>query len=162
FEMLTGTRAFAGDDVSDVVASVLAREPEWARLRVDVSPALGTFIKRCLQKDPKQRVRDVGDVRLALEGAFETPVPATAAPAPAAHRHSLWLRAVPMVAAAVVAGAIVGAAAWMLRPPAPSSPVTRFPLALGEGQQFSTGANENLAISPDGTKLVYVANNQLY
>ena len=72
YEMLTGTRAFAGDDVSEVLASVLAREPDWARLPADLSPALGTYIRRCLHKNPKQRIADAQDVRLALEGAFET------------------------------------------------------------------------------------------
>jgi serine/threonine-protein kinase len=67
-----------------------------------------------------------------------------------------------VVGAAVVASAMVGAAAWMSRLPAPSSPVTRFAFALGEGQQFTVGNNQALAISPDGTRLVYVANNQLY
>jgi hypothetical protein len=67
-----------------------------------------------------------------------------------------------LVAAAVVAGTMVGAAAWMLKPAAPPSPVTRFPLALGEGQHFSTPGDQSLTVSPDGTKLVYVANNQLY
>ena len=66
-----------------------------------------------------------------------------------------------MVAAAVVASAMVGAAAWTLKP-TPPSPVTRFALALGEGQQFTVVNNQSLAVSPDGTQLVYVANNQLY
>ena len=78
YEMLTGTRAFAGDDVSDVLASVLAREPDWARLPSNLSPALGTFIRRCLHKNPKQRIADVQDVRLALEGAFDRRSPQTA------------------------------------------------------------------------------------
>ena len=69
--MLTGTRAFAGDDVSDVLASVLAREPDWTRLPSDLSPALGTYIRRCLEKNPKQRIADAQDMRLALEGAFD-------------------------------------------------------------------------------------------
>ena len=77
FEMLAGTRAFAGDDVSEVLASVLAREPDWARLPPTLSPALATFIRRCLNKNPKQRIGDVQDVRLALEGAFETAAPQT-------------------------------------------------------------------------------------
>jgi serine/threonine protein kinase len=78
FEMLTGERAFAGDDVSDVLASVLAREPDWARLPPSLPPALGTYLRRCLHKDPRQRIHDIADVRLALEGAFEgaaTPIP---------------------------------------------------------------------------------------
>ena len=66
-----------------------------------------------------------------------------------------------MVAAAVVASAIAGAAGWTLKPP-PALAVSRFTFALGEGQQFTTYNNQSLAVSPDGTRLVYVANNQLY
>ena len=66
-----------------------------------------------------------------------------------------------MFAAAVVASALVGAAAWTLKPTPPLT-VSRFALALGEGQQFTVGNNQRLAVSPDGTRLVYVANNQLY
>src|SRR5687768_10116625 len=54
YEMLTGTRAFAGDDIGDVLASVLAREPNWARLPSTLSPSLGLYIKRCLHKDLRQ------------------------------------------------------------------------------------------------------------
>ena len=56
YEMLTGQRAFAGSDVSDVLASVLAREPDWARLPTSLSPVLGTYIRRCLQKDRRSHV----------------------------------------------------------------------------------------------------------
>ena len=100
-------------------------------------------------------------MRLALEGAFETTVAGTAAPAPAIQPRPLWRRALPVVAAAVVASAMVGAAAWTLKP-TPPLPVTRFALALGEGQQIRVVSNQSLAVSPDGTQLVYVANNQLY
>ena len=64
YEMLTGMRPFAGDGVSEVLASVLAREPDWTRLPSTLSPALGTYIRRCLHKNPKQRIADVQDVRL--------------------------------------------------------------------------------------------------
>src|SRR6476619_574605 len=72
FEMLTGSRAFVGDDVSITMASVLMKEPEWGALPTDLPSALNTYIRVCLRKDPKQRVADIRDVRLALEGAFET------------------------------------------------------------------------------------------
>ena len=81
YEMLTGQRAFDGQGVSETLARVIEREPDWARLPATLSPALRTYIRRCLQKDPRQRVQAIGDVRLALEGAFETAVPQTAAPA---------------------------------------------------------------------------------
>ena len=84
YEMLTGQRAFDGEGVSETLARVIEREPDWARLPATLSPALRTYLTRCLQKDPRQRVQAIGDVRLALEGAFETAVAQTAAPAAAA------------------------------------------------------------------------------
>ena len=72
YEMLTGTRAFEAEDVSETLAAVLRAEIDWTLLPEDLPPVLGTYIRRCLQKDPKQRIRDIGDVSLALEGAFET------------------------------------------------------------------------------------------
>ena len=72
YEMLTARRAFAGDEVSDTLASVLAREPDWALLPATVPAVLGTYLRRCLHKEPRQRIHDIADVRLALEGAFET------------------------------------------------------------------------------------------
>ena len=80
YEMLTGQRAFDGQGVSETLARVIEREPDWARLPATLSPALRTYIRRCLQKDPRQRVQAIGDVRLALEGAFETDLPQSAAP----------------------------------------------------------------------------------
>ena len=72
YEMLTGRRAFEGDDVSDVLASVLAREPDWTLLPRGLPPVLAAYLKRCLHKDRKQRIGDAQSVRLALEGAFDT------------------------------------------------------------------------------------------
>ena len=72
FEMLTGKRAFLGDDVSDTLALVLKFDPEWDLLPADAPSRIRQVIRTCLQKDPKQRFHDIADVRLALEGAFET------------------------------------------------------------------------------------------
>ena len=70
YEMLTGTKPFPGDDVSQTLARVIDRDPDWDALPATLSAALDTCLRRCLQKDPRQRVRDIGDARLALEGAF--------------------------------------------------------------------------------------------
>ena len=109
-------------------------------------------------------MRDIGEARLQLEeltsGAPEEMSTAVAAQPPAPR--PLWKRALPVAAAATVAGATVGGAAWTLRPPARSAPVMRFALMLGEGQQFTSNNNQTLGISPDGTRLVYVADRQLY
>ena len=74
YEMLTGQRPFQGEDVSLTLAAVMTFDPDLDRLPDELPHAVGTYLERCLQKDPRQRIRDIGDVRLALEGAFETPV----------------------------------------------------------------------------------------
>ena len=68
FEMLTGSRAFDGEGISETLARVLEREPDWSRLPSKLSLGLRTCLQRCLQKDPRQRIRDMGDMRLALDG----------------------------------------------------------------------------------------------
>ncbi len=162
YELLTGKQAFQGDDVSDILAAVIRAEPDWTALPAEVSPAIRAVLARCLAKDRGQRMRDIGDVQLVLNGAFEAPAqPAGAATPSAAASRPLWKRAIP-IAAAVVASALAGGAVWTLTPPAPSSPVTRFALALGEGQQFAITNAQLLDVSPDGTRLVYAAGNQLY
>ncbi len=82
FEMLAGRRAFAGGDASETIASVLAREPDWSQLPAGLSATLQQFLKRCLDKDQKRRVRDIGDVLLAIDGAFD-PQASTVATVPA-------------------------------------------------------------------------------
>jgi serine/threonine protein kinase len=72
FEMLTGTAAFDGDGISETLARVIEREPAWHKLPATLSPARRTCQARCLQTDPRQRMRDIGDVRLAMDSAFET------------------------------------------------------------------------------------------
>ena len=72
YEMLSGTRPFVGDDVSKTLAQVIAIDPDWNRLPQTVPHVLATFLHACLKKEPKQRVHDIADVRLAVERAFET------------------------------------------------------------------------------------------
>ena len=150
FEMLTGTRAFAGDDVSEVLASVLARDPDWSRLPATLSPVLSTYIRRCLNKNPKQRIGDVQDVRLALEGAFETAGLQTTNTSSASGGRLAWI-----VATAAVVGTVALAvpAVRQLRetaPPAPSE--TRLEIVTP-----ATGQSTDFALSPDGRQIVFVA-----
>ena len=85
YEMLTGTRPFVGDDVSKTLAHVIAVDPDWRALPKNVPPVLGTFLRGCLEKNPKQRVQAIGDVRLAMAGAFDLPaLPPVDVPEPAA------------------------------------------------------------------------------
>ena len=160
YEMLTGQRAFDGQDVSETLARVLEREPDWATLPAALSPALRTYVRRCLQKDPRQRVLAIGDVRLALEGAFETAVPQ------ARRRRRLWRRgarvALVGVAAVIASGAIIGALVWFaMRPADPVPPrVSRLQVApSGAAALTVNGVDRDLAITPDGSRVVYVGNS---
>jgi serine/threonine protein kinase len=90
YEMLTGKRAFEDEDVSMTLSKVLQREPDFDALPPSVPARVSQAIRVCLRKDPKQRAGDIRDVRLALEGAFETTVPGTAAAAPAIQPRALW------------------------------------------------------------------------
>ncbi|HEX7794525.1 MAG TPA: protein kinase [Vicinamibacterales bacterium] len=157
FEMLTGRRAFDAEDVSLTLAEIMKSEPDWRALPASVSPALRTFLRRCLVKDPRHRIRDVGDVRLALEGAFDDASEAAAASTVAARR-APWSRALPVVAVFVV-GAMAAAAGWTLKPRAPLA-VIRF--TVTPGQDFTNTARQTVAFSPDGTQMVYTANRRLY
>src|SRR5262245_224403 len=135
FEMLTGHRPFAGEEVSDVLASVLAREPQLAAIPDAVPQIVRQVLKACLQKDPKKRIHDMADVRLALAGTFETV--REAEPPVESQRRSKWM--VPAIAAAlVVVGVLAAAATWMLKPAEPRT-VMRFTHRLGEESFTRTG-----------------------
>jgi hypothetical protein len=163
YEMLTGQRLFAGDEISDTLASILKTDPNWSALPADTPTSIRRLLRRCLEKDRQERLPEIGTARLDIKEALAMPAGSVLAAAvgPVTQPRALWKRALPVVAAAVVASALVGAAAWTLKP-TPPSPVTRFAFTLGEGQQFGASNTQSLAVSPDGTLLVYVANNQLY
>ena len=106
YEMLTGTRAFKGEGLADILASVISAEPDWAALPPDTPPALRLCLRRCLQKDARQRFHHVADVRLALEGAFDTAT-ADAGRHPPGKVRSRRIAYVGAVAAAIVAIAAI-------------------------------------------------------
>jgi eukaryotic-like serine/threonine-protein kinase len=149
FEMLTAQRAFAGEDVSDTLANVLKMDPAWERLPADLPPRVRQVLRACLQKNAKQRLGDMQDVRLALDGAFETAGSQVVAQAGAVTPP--WRRALPVAAAVVLTAAIVGGAAWRLRPaPAAPAPVAQFSIAVPDG-----AVTPSIAMSPDGTRIAF-------
>ena len=157
YEMLTGRRAFSGEDVSDTLAGILRGDPEWSLVPASVSPTVRQYLKRCLAKDPAQRVHDIADVRLALEGAFDSPVePAQGTAAPA---HRTWRSRVALVG--VIAGAmIVGALGtaivgrmWPGNPPG----VVRLAIVPPNGIPLApTQLDADVAVSRDGARVAFV------
>ena len=153
FEMLSGRQAFAGSDVTEVLATVLKSEPDWSALPSSTPPRIRAVLERCLQKDPKLRIRDIGDVRLALDGAFETVAPA-ASPVSVTAPRGRW--AWPLAAAGVAIAA--AAATWFIgRPPVEPLVPTRFVMVLPTGDQLTFAAGTMVAVSPDGQTLAYRA-----
>jgi Tol biopolymer transport system component len=147
YEMLTGQRAFDGEDISVTLAAVIKGAPDWSALPPDVPSSVTTVLKRCLQKDLRQRLRDVGDARLALEGAFDSQ---GLAGTPATVTRSWAHRAMPWFAG-ILACVATGLVVWMMRPE-PVAPVSRFEMTLSNLSSFN---GPNFTLSRDGRLLVY-------
>jgi Tol biopolymer transport system component len=154
FEMLSGRQAFAGSDVTEVLATVLKSDPEWSALPSSTPPRIRAVLERCLQKDPQRRIRDIGDVRLAMDGAFET-VAAAVVPAsmPAPRKSWRW------PAGAALAALAAAALTWSIARPAAVDPgvAKRFSLVLPEGDLLPLASGTMVAVSPDGQTLAYRA-----
>jgi serine/threonine-protein kinase len=161
YEMLTGKRAFDGDDVSDTLAFVLTKPVDFSALPAAVPPALPRLLGRCLERDRRKRLADASDARLEIEEAMSAPVEApTVIPVPVLR---LWPPQILLAAAALVMGGlIVGLAMRSTRPSTPLPAVVRFAIPLPEGQRFTENGLQVVAISPDGSRIAYVANRRLY
>src|SRR5262245_41993660 len=163
YEMLTGKRAFEGEDMSDTLAAVLRAEPVWDALPQDLPSAVRTLIQQCLVKDRAKRVPDMSVPKFLLTTPAFIDIsgepPATAEPASA---RSKTRAAVLITATLLFVAAAAGALVWMLRPSSRPPSVVRFSIALPAGQRLSSSTHTNIAISPDGTRLVYAANSRLY
>jgi Tol biopolymer transport system component len=162
FEMLSGRSPFAGDTLTDTLAVVLTRDPDWALLPDATPPPVRELLRRCLQKDRRRRLNHMGDARLVLEEtqsgapfpAMAAPSPQLAPPAPAALERRPWLWA--------AAGAAIGALGATLlatlggRPEVPAAPASterRFTMVT----RFA-GIEAQPTLSPDGRSVAYVAN----
>ena len=160
YEMLSGRQAFHGETVSDILASILKSEPDFRLLPSKLNPKLAELLRRCLEKNPKRRWHAAGDVRIEIESIIADPwgaiVESSQAAAP------LWKRAVPLLVTAFLTAAILGGGMLYLKPQASPLAVTRFPLILRTGQQLFARGRTALAISLDGTQVVYEADLKLY
>ena len=157
YEMLAGCMVFAGKSVSDTLAAVLEHEPDWRILPPSTPAKLRDLLRRCLQKDRKRRLRDVGD---AVNELVELQNPdssdaGTARPAARSQRIAMLV-----VGASIRSAVIAGAVVWAIRPQSVAAParLVRFIVgADGPDALEPSGLDRDIAISPDGTRLVYVA-----
>jgi len=152
YEMLTGHPVFEGATRSEILADVLKAEPDWQRLPAETPESIRRLLKRCLRKDPKTRLRDIGDARIEIAEALNWPAseaPAVlVAPASRLKERFAWLL---LAIVTLIAG---GGAVRFLNGPAPTEE-TRVDIAT-----TPTFQSTMTAISPDGRKLAYVAESE--
>ena len=123
YEMLTATRPFAGEDVSDTLANVLKIDPDWSALPSDTPPAIRTLLQSCLTKDRRHRVADISTALFVLEKAASLAAPVgTASPAPLARR-PLWWRVAAFASIVLVVATVATTLTWFATRPAPPSVV---------------------------------------
>ncbi|MSV30660.1 MAG: serine/threonine protein kinase, partial [Bryobacterales bacterium] len=144
YEMLSGARLFAGETVAHTLAEVLTKELDLNR----IDPGIRPLVRRCLQRDPRRRLRDMGDARLVIEEYQANPLPEVAPPA-GRHSKTAW-----MVAGVLAAALIPASLGWFRRSPELLKPLVRFDINPGPDASMETIA-DRLAISPDGRRLVY-------
>jgi serine/threonine-protein kinase len=157
YEMLTGRRAFEGEEISDVLASVLRQEIDWTALPADTPPAVRRLLRRCLEKDPRKRLSAIGDARLELDEPADDSV--SSRPAPLATR-ALWRRALPLAGTAFVTAAAMLVVSTFRAPPSVVPEVVRFSLALdgvSSPRIFRSPSRTDFVFSSDGRTLVYTS-----
>jgi serine/threonine protein kinase/Tol biopolymer transport system component len=155
YEMLTGHVPFPGDTISDIIVSVLERDPDWHELPANVSPGIRQLLVHCLEKEARRRLRDIGDARLELDEGLadrlsETTEPAV--PRPRTHR---------LTAAAALVGLALGAlVAWttpwrLSQVTSAPARVARFNIPLPPDTVITPTLNRQETISPDGRLIVF-------
>jgi len=168
YEMFTGQRLFSGETVSDTLAAVITKEPDWEALPVTTPTPVQKLVRRCLHKDPKWRLRDIGEARIAIEEALD-PSKAVAVNEAGLVQPLTTRRTRTIIwSLAVLAALSLAITFWSLlrAPSSPTRPIVRLSVTLPPSERLGLGLTPVLALSPDGSRLVYVASragtNQLY
>jgi serine/threonine-protein kinase len=168
YELLTGKKAFHGEDVTDILASVVKSEPDWSRLAEATPLTIKTLLHRCLRKDKRQRMSDATDVRIEIEEAIAAPKDSGVAQVAPASTSKLLL-AIGAVAAILVALVAVASWGWWRATRPVERPLVRLDVDLGPdvslGFQYGGGGvvtGNGTIISPDGRRIVYVSQGRLF
>jgi len=160
YEMLTGQRPFTGDDVTETIAGIVKSDPDWSALPPTLPSSSRRVVRRCLEKDPRRRLRDIGDARLDLEAAD----PVNLVTERGGRRKGIL---VPMwvvwTAAFVIAAALIAIVSTERpRGDQDDGRAERFVIPIPTGHQMYLGQTPSLAISPDGATVVYETQGKLH
>ena len=160
YEMLTGRQAFGGTDISETLAAVLMREIDMTALPTDTPASVRRMLRRSVTRDRKNRLADMSMARLEIDEADAAPETPAVAVATSVAQPALWQRPVSVAAIALGAALVASLTVWSLKPPA-AIPIVRMPIPLGADENFTNTGRHAVAISPDGTQIVYSANGGL-
>ncbi len=155
--MLTGRQAFAGDTIADIVVAVMTKEPDWAALPAATPPRVVELLRRCLKKDPRERLRDIGDARMEIEEARVAPLPPNE-PVRILHSRTGWTSGLRWTLTGILVGGLL-ATITVSKLQSGGSPAASSlkQLAIGLPPTIELVAHDKqgLALSPDGKHLVF-------
>jgi serine/threonine-protein kinase len=160
YELLTGKQAFNGEDVTEILAAVVMKEPSFDTLPGNTPASIRVLLQRCLRKDKRQRISDATDVRIEIEDAIAAPKDLGAMQATPALRRKF--NSLLGVAAVLVIVAAVLAFGWWRSTRPVERPLVRLDVDLGPDVSLGSVAGTDEIISPDGTRIVYVSQNRLF
>jgi Tol biopolymer transport system component len=161
YELLTGKQTFYGEDITEILAAVVMKEPAFDALPSNLSPSIRVLLQRCLRKDRRQRLPDAGAMRMEIEDALAAPKDAGATHAATAPRRKLLAA----VAAALTVIAVVARWSWWraTRPVEQSlRPLERLDVDLGPDVSLGSPDGADAILSPDGTRMVYLSQGRLF
>ena len=161
YELLTGKPAFHGEDVTEILASVVKSEPDWTSLPANIAPSIRVLLQRCLRKDRRQRTPDAATIRIEIEDAIASPKDVGAPQgAPVSATKLPW--AVAAILAIIAVATSLGW--WRATRPMEQAlrPLVRLDVDLGSDVSLNSPAGTDVILSPDGTRMVYVSQEQLF
>ncbi len=158
YELLTGKQAFHGEDVGDILATVVKTDPDWNLLPEATPLAIRKLLRHCLQKDKRFRLRDAGDAQIEIQEAQAAPKDSGATQAAPASTSKLpWAVAAGLAVLLVVASWV----AWRATQPV-ERPLVRLDVDLGPDVSLGSPRGTDTILSPDGSRLVYVSQGRLF
>jgi len=162
YETLTGRASFAGHTISDTIAAILKHEPDWTALPATTPPPVRRLLARCLDKDLMRRLQHIGDARIEIEDVLSgTSVGPAGTAVAAPPRSSVRLRSMAVITSlvALVAVGVLLWSAWMTPQTDRAPRILRMTIASSGGAAPRIAGGRSLAITPDGTRVIYVSNS---
>ena len=154
YELLTGRGAFEGETVTETLAKILEGEPDWKATPQNIPTRIRELMEDCLEKDPDDRLRDIGNARIQIKRALKEPVPALPVTEVGVVQ-PLWKRAIPWSIAAV--GIVIAGLAWWCITPSEATPLTELVITTSPTVSLDNSSGNELVISPDGRSVVFRA-----